>query len=131
MKVIVIDDDRNMRESVSFILQALHHTVVAADSYLSGLQAIRDNPDADAILTDNQIDHNGSGIDVIRESRQLAPQTRIVLMSAELTPEIRTQALALGATDCIRKPYTLPVFLNALGLEYPPCIDKTEPREEV
>ncbi|WP_332839119.1 response regulator transcription factor [Nocardia bovistercoris] len=118
-RVLVVDDDRNVRESLQRGLELNGFAVlVAAD----GAQAIRvcTDADPDAIVLDMQMPRlNGLGvITALRAAGNLVP---ICVLSAYSAPEDRISGLETGADDYLVKPFVfdeLTARLRALLRRY-------------
>jgi two-component system response regulator AtoC len=99
LKILVIDDDQEIRTSLSAVLDTLGYlseTVATGDE---GLTAI-DTGAYDLVLCDLRLP-GLSGLDVLKQKSSPAP---LILMTAYGNPEIVGQAVQAGAFDYISKP---------------------------
>ncbi|MFM7240738.1 MAG: response regulator, partial [Opitutia bacterium] len=79
-KVLVIDDDKDLRYSLRRALAGLGHQVLEADSGETGVAlAKREQPDV--ILLDNRMG-GMSGIETLQMLRGAQPQAMVILMTA-------------------------------------------------
>ena len=102
-KVLVIDDDADLRYSLKRILSGCHYDVAEAASGEEGIQmAERDCPAV--ILLDNRMD-GMSGIEVLQHIRGANPNAMILLMTAYGTTQTTIEAMKFGAFDYIMKPF--------------------------
>jgi len=102
-RILIIDDDPAMVSVISEICQERGHQTVA---YGSGQKAI-DNLAAHApqlVISDLKMDKVG-GLDILRECREVLPQTPVILITAYKTVETALEAMKLGAYDYITKPF--------------------------
>src|SRR5579859_4334087 len=79
--VLVVDDERGIREMVSKVLEAAHYNVLSAETGSEGLQvsrAFRD--DIDVLVSDFQMD-GMSGIDLASAITADRPKIKVLLMS--------------------------------------------------
>jgi DNA-binding NarL/FixJ family response regulator len=96
IRVVVVDDDRGMRELLHATLDVLPRVAIvgeAADGVEGVKLVVERQPDV-AILDVNMPRLDGFGAAELIAST--APQTRIVIHSAEVTPEKARRAEALG-----------------------------------
>src|SRR5262245_41667472 len=69
-------------------------------------QAVLAQQTFQVLLTDG-FASSEEGLALLRHVRQIAPDTRVILMAAFVAPELRHAALAAGAYACIAKPFRL------------------------
>lgn len=104
--VLVADDDRDIRELVSFKLQAAGYDVVTASDGTEALaQVIAQRPDV-AVL--DVMMPGLSGTDVLRAVRA-HPEvggTRVILLTAKAQEQDVAAGFALGADDYVVKPFS-------------------------
>jgi len=102
-KILVVDDQRNMRSTLSLMLRGAGHDVTEA---ADGEQAcaIVDGDAFDLVLTDLRM-AGKDGLDVLRHVKDLAPMTEVLVMTAYGTIETAVEAMRNGAYDYIQKPF--------------------------
>jgi two-component system response regulator HydG len=103
-KILVVDDQRNMRTTLAIMLRGAGHEV---DEAADGDTAIdmASQGGYDLVLTDLKMGGK-NGIDVLRRTRELQPLTEVIVMTAYGTIESAVEAIRLGACDYIQKPFT-------------------------
>ena len=102
-KVLVIDDDKDLRYSLRRALAGLGHTVIEADSGETGVVAAkREQPDV--ILLDNRMG-GMTGIETLQMLRGAQPQAMVILMTAFGTTQTAIEAMKFGAYDYVMKPF--------------------------
>lgn len=115
-RVLVIDDDEEIRTLVESILVAAGHRVELASDGKEGLQALGKRP-PDIVITD--ISMPGlDGHDVISALRVLHAHVPIIAISggsAVPGDELLVKALQLGAVEVIVKPFEFRQLLGAVG----------------
>jgi two-component system nitrogen regulation response regulator GlnG len=108
-KILVIDDDKDLRYSLRRALSGLGHHVVEADSGEAGvLLAKREQPDV--ILLDNRMG-GMTGIETLQMLRGSQPQAMIILMTAFGTTQTAIEAMKFGAYDYVMKPFDQPKLI--------------------
>ena len=100
--LLVVEDERNVGETLSERLQAAGYRVTLADSAARARQAWRSEAPKLALLDVGLPD--GNGFALARELRAAAPQTAIIFLTAHGNPEERVRGLEIGADDYLTKP---------------------------
>jgi two-component system alkaline phosphatase synthesis response regulator PhoP len=101
--LLVVEDERNVGETLAERLQGAGYRVTLADSAARARQAWRSEAPALALLDVGLPD--GNGFALARELRGAAPQTAIIFLTAHGNPEERVRGLEIGADDYITKPF--------------------------
>ncbi len=103
-KVLLIDDEQSMIETLSVLLKKEGFDVLSA---LSGTEGIERFAEAkpDLVLTDVRMP-KVSGVDVLEAIREKDPTTPVVLMTAQASLQSAIQAVNLGATHYVQKPFS-------------------------
>ncbi len=113
-KILIIDDERLIRWSVSRLLERAGYRVSEASTGKDGLAAIEaDSPDV--VLLDITLP-DLDGFSVLRAIRQGHPQIPVLMMTADATRETAQRALRLGAREHLDKPFD-PASLQAAVFE--------------
>src|SRR5271166_5341760 len=103
LNLLIVDDERSMRESCREVAQALGFTTQAADSPEHAYHALDTHP-VDVVLLDLRLPGT-SGLDVLREIKRRRPETLVIVMTGFATVQSSVQAMKLGAYDYITKPF--------------------------
>jgi two-component system KDP operon response regulator KdpE len=101
-RLLLVEDDADLRASISASLATRDYTVREAGTARDGLAAWSSNR-PDLILLDLGLP-DGDGLDVITRVRREAP-TPILVLSARHQERDRVEALDLGADDYLTKPF--------------------------
>lgn len=114
LKILVVDDDRQMVKTISDILQ--HKGYDTRKAY-SGEEAIdkakTDGPDC--VLMDLKMT-GINGVETLKMIKMISPDTRVVLMSAYATEEQTNEAKLHGAVTILSKPVDFQQLLAFLAL---------------
>ena len=103
--ILVVDDERPLRELFADVLRTAGFTVELADGGGTALEKIRRQPPA---LVVSDIRMPGlSGLELLREARALHPGLPFLLVTAYASVKDAVQALKLGAVDYLEKPVDL------------------------
>ena len=101
-RILVVDDEQIIRESLSFILKKEGYNVEEAANGKDALTKHDANP-FDIIITDIEMPEM-KGVDLLKQIRQRTPQTLVVIITAFGSVETAVLALREGAADYILKP---------------------------
>ena len=102
-KVLLIEDERALREALADALSSEGFTVSQAETGASGLAAFRETP-PDLILLDLMLPEMG-GIEVCRSIRSTS-RVPIIMVTAKASEVDRISGLELGADDYVTKPFS-------------------------
>jgi CheY-like chemotaxis protein len=103
-KILVVDDEKNIRLTVQHSLMAANYEVETAANGLEGLEKFR-NDHYDLILMDLRMPQV-NGIEMLREIREKDTHVAAVVITAYLTIDTLLEAFSLGVSDYIRKPFS-------------------------
>ena len=101
--VLVVDDQAPIRESMVITFRREGYAVAAAESGDQALELLAQKP-FDLIVTDLRMT-GMSGIDVLKKTKELFPDTEVVVMTAYGTIEGAVDAIKSGAYDYLTKPF--------------------------
>lgn len=111
-KVMVVDDEDLVVESLSEILSRKGYDVVTASDGLSALELYKVNP-VDAIITDLTMPRMG-GQEMIHHLRDIKPDLPIIVTTGQITVGENENQIAKGATRIIKKPVSMQQIYQAL-----------------
>jgi len=117
--VLVVDDEKGIRDVLKDILEDEGHRVFSAEDGVEGLQ-IMDRESVDLVILDIWLPNMG-GIDVLQEVKARSPETEVLIISGHANIDLAVRAVKLGAFDFLEKPLSLDrvttLCRNALELE--------------
>lgn len=105
MKILIVEDDKDLREITTNSLEKERYVVSQAPDYRTALQKIEDY-DYDCILLDIMLP-DGNGLDLLEELHALGKRTNVIILSAKDSLEDKVNGLDLGADDYLPKPFHL------------------------
>lgn len=101
-KILIIDDEKNIRDIFSLLLEEKNYSVQTAENGKQGLiKSLSFNPDV--ILLDMNMP-DISGIEVLAKIKEKAPAAEVVIITAFGTIQNAVEATKLGAYDYLEKP---------------------------
>lgn len=105
MKILVVEDDNDLREIIAASLQKEKYVVEVAANYRSA-RAKALMYEYDCILLDIMLP-DGNGLDLLRELVANGKQINVMILSAKDAIEDKVAGLELGADDYLAKPFHL------------------------
>ena len=105
-KLLVVDDDKNIRRMLATFLESRGHEVRAAADGTTALALLSEEPDVRLVLSDLRMAEM-NGLDLLESVRRQHPDTLVVLMTAYATVESAVAAMKAGAYDYLTKPLSL------------------------
>ncbi len=117
-KILVVDDDTDVRESLEMALRQKGYQVSAADSGESAIELLKESS-FDLILSDLRM-AGMDGIDVLRQARVIDPRVVGIILTGYGTIETAVDAMKSGAFDYLSKPCRIAEVLMTVrrALEY-------------
>lgn len=117
-KILIVDDDRAVLNSISDALTVRNYSV---DTATNGEEALNKTKSIsyDLVITDLMMKEI-SGLDLLKEIKRISPDTIVIVISGYGTLETAIEATKLGAYDFVPKPFTDEEILLRInrGLEY-------------
>jgi len=105
MRILLVDDERELRGALSQVLQREGHTVALAETGQQGLELACDQ-EYDLLILDWMLPQY-SGVEICQRVRSLGRTTPILFLTAKDTVDDRVSGLDAGADDYLVKPFEL------------------------
>ena len=100
-RVLVVDDERSMRELLSIVLKRDGYDVLVADNGRAAVDILK-RERVDVLITDIRMPEM-TGVDVLREAKLIDPGIISIVMTAFASTDTAVEALRLGAADYVHK----------------------------
>ncbi|HMQ62436.1 MAG TPA: response regulator transcription factor [Flavilitoribacter sp.] len=110
MKMLIVEDEAGIRESISDYLRREGYVCEEAADYRTADEKVELYA-YDLIILDITLP-DGNGLDVLRNLKKRSPETGVLIVSAKNALDDKITGLDLGADDYLTKPFHLPE-LNA------------------
>jgi two-component system nitrogen regulation response regulator GlnG len=110
--VLIIDDEKDVHYSFRRLLEKEPLEVFSAESGDEGIRLARKSH-PDLIVMDIRMGQQ-SGLDTLRELRQMNPKQVVIMMTAYGTSQTAIEAMKLGAYDYVLKPFDVPQLKDLL-----------------
>jgi two-component system nitrogen regulation response regulator GlnG len=104
-RILIIDDDDEIRYSLNRVLSSRGYRVEEASSGEAGIEAA-DKSSFQVIFLDNRME-GMSGLETLQHLRSVTPESMVILMTAFGTTQTAIEAMKFGAFDYIIKPFDL------------------------
>ncbi len=112
-KILVVDDERSMREFLEIMLQQDGYRVQCVDDGEKAARALRDQS-FDLIITDIRMQPM-DGLEVLKMARSVSPRTVVIIISAYSSTETAVAAMKEGAYDYLPKPFQIDEMRTVIG----------------
>jgi len=106
MKILIIEDEAELSDSISKYLTTEQFTCEAAYEYHSAIEKIHMN-EYSCIILDITLP-NGSGLDILTELKKMDKADGVLIVSAKNSMDDKIIGLNTGADDYLAKPFHLP-----------------------
>ncbi len=111
-RILVVDDDVGLSEVVEFLLTSKEYSVVMTKNAEEGIRTALSD-EFDLVITDLKLP-DGNGLEIIKAVKEADPETPVILMTSFSSIETAIEALRLGATDYVMKPFDNADFVHAV-----------------
>ncbi len=113
MRLLIVDDEENIRRTTAVVLEALGHQTAGAQNGADALKQLeRDH--FDLVFLDLKLSAE-SGLDLLPELLKADAQLEVVVFTAYASIETAVEAMRRGAVDYIPKPFTPEQIRRVLG----------------
>jgi two-component system response regulator PilR (NtrC family) len=112
--VLVVDDERSMREFLAICLRREGYQVSVAESGGRALDWLSDHP-VDVVVTDLRMPGQVDGLGLLRGIRERGLDTEVIVVTAFATPETAIEAMKQGAYDYLTKPFKVDEIHAVIG----------------
>jgi two-component system response regulator PilR (NtrC family) len=111
-RVLIVDDERGMRDFLSIMLRKEGYAVSQADSAERANELV-ERGELDLVISDISMPGQ-SGLEVLRRAKSANPKTPVIMITAYASTESAVEALKLGAYDYIIKPFDVEELKNVV-----------------
>jgi len=105
MKVLIIEDEKDLSESISQYLGTEQFTCEVAEEFHLAMEKIHLN-EYSCIILDITLP-NGSGLDILQALKKMQKEEGVLIISARNSLDDKIKGLKLGADDYLAKPFHL------------------------
>ena len=105
MKILIIEDEKALKESIQKYLEYQGYVCETAENFLTAKEKIQQF-NYDCIVVDIGLPY-GSGLDIVKELKHIESKAGIIIISAKNSLEDKLTGLESGSDDYITKPFHL------------------------
>jgi len=102
-KILIVDDERAIRNSLKEILSFEGYEITLANDGLEAIALIQSDQEFDCVLSDIKMP-NADGMEVLEIMKTTRPDTPIIMISGHGNIDLAVEAVKKGAYDYISKP---------------------------
>ena len=102
-RILVVDDERSMRELLAIVLKREGYEVLLAESGRTAIDTLEREP-VDLLISDIKMP-DLTGVDVLRAAKQIDRDILGIMITAFASTETAVEAMRLGACDYLSKPF--------------------------
>src|ERR1041385_5803372 len=113
MRLLIVDDEENIRRTTAVALEAMGHETVSAANGAAALKQLEGDR-FDVVILDLKLGTE-SGLDLLPQLLKRDPQLEAVVFTAYASIETAVEAMRRGAVDYIPKPFTPEQIRQVLG----------------
>src|SRR4051812_47871409 len=107
-RVLIVDDERSMREMLAILLRREGHDVVTAENGRKAIEFLDQRP-FDVVVSDARMP-DIDGIQVLRHARSINPSVIAIMITAFGSADLIKGVEQLGVTDYVEKPFNTEVL---------------------
>jgi len=115
--ILIVDDDKNIRLTLSLVLERNEYEVVMAKDPKEAIQIVRNTPAVELVLMDmnyTRATDGEEGLTLLKQIKVFRPELPCILMTAWGTIDLAVQGMRAGAFDFITKPWDNGVLLERI-----------------
>ena len=113
LRVLIVDDERDFRETIVKRLNARKIQAMGANSGIKALEVLKDN-DFDVMVLDVKMP-DMDGIETLRHVKAMKPEIEVIMLTGHASVEFGLKGMQLGAFDYVMKPAPLNELLDTIG----------------
>ena len=112
--ILMVDDEPNMRSTVSELLMDDGYTVDLAESGEQAVEMLNEpGNEYFMMITDGRLG-GMSGYELLKKAKDGFPKMRVIMITAFATPKLAVEAIQNGAVDYLSKPFAPEELLHAV-----------------
>lgn len=110
--VLIVDDEKEVRDSLTAVYKSKGYTVTAKGDAMSALEFLK-KQNVDVVVTDLYLP-NLNGMELLKRIKKKYPRIKVIMMSAMGTESTFERAKKLGAEGFLQKPFALSSAVSIL-----------------
>lgn len=115
MKILIVEDEYNLADAIASQLQRNHYSTEIAVEGISGSEKASSGM-YDLVILDVMLPGK-NGFEILEEIRALAPETRVIMLTAKGDLQDKLQGFHKGADDYLTKPFHMEELLARVDVQ--------------
>lgn len=111
-KILIVDDEEGVRESLKLILSD-HYNLILTENSTQALDCIKNAPDISLVLMDIKMPKI-NGLEILKKMKEARSNLKVIIITGYKSVETAAEAVRLGACDYIVKPFKSEDILRAV-----------------
>ncbi|MCC6931644.1 MAG: sigma-54-dependent Fis family transcriptional regulator [Deltaproteobacteria bacterium] len=112
-KILIVDDEPNVRESLRMILSNYYDVQTAEDGELA-VKIMRESDSLPVLVLLDLMMPGRDGLEILADIKQLYPQMAVIILTASTGVKSAVAAMKIGAVDYLNKPYDVDELLSLI-----------------
>lgn len=113
-KILIVDDEKGIRDLFVDVLKRAGHTVVTAHDGLAGIE-MASMGDVDIAFLDIKMP-GINGVETLRHVREKSPHTKVVMITGYARDELVNEAIKMDVFACLAKPFSVRDVVDVVKL---------------
>jgi two-component system, NtrC family, response regulator AlgB len=105
-RLLIVDDDKNIRVNLARFFESCGHHVSVAESAAAAIATLAEEEDFDVVLTDFKMAEM-NGLELLEQIKRRRPDAPVILMTAYGTIQNAVESIQAGAFHYVTKPFAL------------------------
>jgi len=116
LRVLIVDDEQGFCWTLTKVLEDLNYMVLCAHTPAQDFKHLQSDSQIALALLDLRLSDAGGtqGLTLLERFKTLSPRVPVILMSAFGTPELKSEAVRLGALAFLDKPFRVEKLLRLM-----------------
>ncbi len=111
-KILIIDDEEGVRESLKLILSDFYELIVTEDAG-QGLDCLANDKEIGLVLLDIKMP-SSNGLEILKHIKNDYPGVGVIMVTIYASEETATEAVKLGADGYVVKPFKAEEILSVV-----------------
>jgi PAS domain S-box-containing protein len=111
-QLLLVEDEASVLIPTRRLLERQGYSITACAGAAAALAELRANPQRYRLMLTDQNMPRVSGIELIKQARQLLPDLRVILASGAFVPALEAEAQLLGRVELLAKPFKPPFLFD-------------------
>lgn len=116
IRVLIVDDEDDFRETIVKRLNARKLQAQGANSGIKALEVLKEQ-EFDVMVLDVKMP-DMDGIETLRHVKKMTPDVEVIMLTGHASVEFGLKGMQLGAFDYIMKPAPINELMDTIGQAY-------------